>query len=165
VIFYTDSGYVDYLNNPNGTIFKCYLKTPLNIFNMRSKVDFYKLNKELNFSRMDSAIYKTLDWTYDVLSYKRDIVIDTIYDFGEYDGFFNFESLDKPENPSIGIFDKNNIILEKVWTIEEYKLINRKVFESIKNDIELKTLLEFFKANGIQLTSENSRLLKAEFYT
>jgi len=126
---------------------------------MRSKVDFYKLNKKLHFSPMDSAIYKSLDWTYDVLSYKRNIVIDTIYDFGEYDGFFNFESLDKPENPSIGIFDKNNIIIENVWTVEEYKLINHKVFESIKNNTELKTLLEFFKINGIQLMSENMRIL------
>lgn len=96
-------------NGKIGYLYKITFKSSLNIFNIRHVLDDFKLNKHC-----DTKLYQfahTSNWFSD--SDLRNKLLKNIFRLG-YDGFFDFES-DKFDNPSIGVFDSNNLtVLEKL---------------------------------------------------
>jgi len=104
-------------------VFVVTLRAPLNIFNARSKMDLHRLSGKITLNDGQIDILRNRDWFNTNI---RKEIFETIKNLG-YDGVFNFESYDfKPnDHPSIGIFDRNNVIIRALYGIDDLRKIKK----------------------------------------
>lgn len=147
----------------NWTVSEYKLKDQVNIFNARSKKDFFALHKYLIdnnehyfISKIEDLKYR--DWSGLLGDEKREELLNIIKHLG-YDGFFNFEydkklkniityiyrSDDFPKtdmNPAIGVINDNIFIKVKDYNSLEELLSLDKVADCIEDEIS--TLVKSF---------------------
>lgn len=105
-------------------VIKGYLRAPLNIFNARSNIDMTKLLKYVKIPKVNFDQLKNSDWLHLPWSdLERKDLIKITKQFG-YDGFFNFE-IEREKNPSIGLYDSDNFIIETILQYEDLIKIGR----------------------------------------
>lgn len=128
-----------------GNVYKFFIKKKLNIFNIDSDFDSYKLEKEA-----DSDLFKfahTLNWY--IIEEKRSSLIKLIKSLG-YDGFFNWESARQLENPGIGIFNIDDFINNGVMSKDEI-FKNKKIIRQRNSEINnLQNYYTAIKKSGIE---------------
>jgi len=138
--FYTTNLYYAYFcaKRENGHIIEYRLKNEVNIFNQKSKTDYFVLHKYFIDNHMPTRkleLLKDSDWTYIFESDEnRNDTLNIIKNELKYDGFFNYEysndmKIDiernnfpikypfNEKNPAIGLFNKDAMKI-----IDEYKL-------------------------------------------
>ena len=106
-----------------GNVFEFHLKNPMNIFNIKSTMDRYKLQKSVSKELYELAI--TNNWlTYSSNVALRKDLLKAIKDLG-YDGFFDKEvpPEDAYDNPTIGIFSIKNLVLVKKYLYDDFMSI------------------------------------------
>lgn len=97
-----------------GYMYACSFVKPLNIFNPRDSLDEFKFKKRYNISSSNYDKLKREHWLDLFGKNDRNDIIDNIKNLG-YEGFFNFEY----NQASIGIFDVNNIKINRVYKGKE----------------------------------------------
>lgn len=138
----TDFSYaVDYSKKEEkgifGNVFEFHLRSPMNIFNIKSTMDRYKLQKIVSKELYELAnLSNWLVNSKDIASRKD--LINAIKSLG-YDGFFDSEVDDDKiyKNPTIGIFSLDNLDFIKTYVFDDFKL--NKQFKE-RYDWELKNL-------------------------
>lgn len=163
----TNPLYAYFYSGAEGFIKEYKLKSGLNIFNARSKRDFYKLHKyiienHLHYNYDTLERLKSEDWVF-VLGddYKRESLLDILIILG-FDGFFNFEydskmrkklkafypEVDLPKtenNPAIGVFGDLESLFIEVETYTKEDLLQLEAFQEFKES-EILLLKTSFKA-------------------
>lgn len=156
---------------------------PLNIFNARSSVDYFKLHKALLDKGVHETTIKSLthslknnDWSQlENTDITRGFLINVVKSLG-YDGFFNFEwdkNLDhfngQFSKPSIGIFDIKNLNYTGVQSINDFKSLKfTKLYELDVS--EAKSVFTSLKKRCRSMDEYNHRVEKClndylEYYT
>lgn len=143
------------IKHKNGTITEYRLNKNADIFNLKSKKDYFTLLKYIKENDNDLQIaergldaLKKEDWLFFFRDYdKRNELLSIIKSLG-YDGYFNYE-FDKeyfedelkyeydltdiplsPNNPSIGTFNNNVFKKVRTWTLDEVR--NSEIFEKFR---------------------------------
>ena len=153
-----------YAAKENGIVSEYKLKSPVNIFNLKSKTDRFALHKYLNENHMNHMLWplskmENNDWGFMLESdTAREELLEIIKELG-YDGYFNYEydlemknflknitSRSLPvsdKNPAIGVFHNDVFIKIKDWTIDE---IRDSDFVSDYKKQEIEKLENLFKS-------------------
>lgn len=120
-----------------GRVFEFHLKNPMDIFNINSTMDRYRLQKSVSKELYELA--NTNNWLLNSTNVaKRKDLLTAIKRLG-YDGFFDKEvDPDKLySNPSIGVFSVENLLLVKEYTYKDFMLVTN--FKKTHED-EIKSL-------------------------
>ena len=120
-----------------GYLYQCHIADNLYIFNAKDGKDrkvlrdwlvgVYRFSDSKAEEIIDKLAYK--DWLAEFGNPGREKLISILNTLG-YDGFFNFERSefnDTEGNPSIGLFDANLIVIDKVYTSKEIPGLLRKL--------------------------------------
>lgn len=125
----------------DGIISEYRLRDGVDIFNLKSKKDYFTLHKYLNDTNNSKLLselekLKIKDWSFQLNGdiYRKELIA-IIKDLG-YDGYFNYEfdqeSMEKlksfgfddipfeSNNPSIGVFNNNIFKKVRTWTLDEF---------------------------------------------
>ncbi|MBQ2396747.1 MAG: hypothetical protein II304_06945 [Bacteroidales bacterium] len=172
----------------NWTVSEYKLKDQVNIFNARSKKDFFALhkylidnNKHYFINKIEDLKYR--DWSGLLGDEKREELLNIIKHLG-YDGFFNFEydkklksiitniygSNDYPKtdvNPAIGVINDNVFIKVKDYNSLDELLSLDKVADCREDEIStlVRSFNLFEKTLGKNLTYKMSLQYVNDFFT
>lgn len=183
--FYTTNPlYAIFYAKKDGIISEYKLKNKVNIFNIKSNTDFYRLHRFINDNHLNIPFnaleeLKNEDWSY-ILDgdEKREELIYIIKSLG-YDGFFNYEfggpaklALEKvrdvpitSENPAIGVFGDKDVFIK----VDDYDLRSICSLKFVKDfkDKEKLRFKQIYKivryTHGVK-AAYNELLLTAEDY-
>ncbi len=176
--FTTDPFYACfYAYSENGIVAEYKLKNKVNIFNLKSKTDYFALHKYFVENQMNYMLgfldkLKEGDWSFTLGSDSaRQDVLNIIKSLG-YDGFFNYEYNEEmkeiienekigikypltEKSPAIGVFNKNVFREVKKWNLEELK--KQDFWEKYKT-AEKEYLEKAFKRIASELNREKAQI-------
>lgn len=172
------------IKHKNGTITEYRLNKNADIFNLKSKKDYFTLLKYIKENDNDLQIaergldaLKKEDWLFFFRDYdRRNELLSIIKSLG-YDGYFNYE-FDKeyvedafeydltdiplsPNNPSIGAFNNNIFKKIRTWTLDEVR--NSEIFEKFRQK-EIYLIRKHYKEGLKSQLRRNNSVNKEDTY-
>lgn len=163
--FYTTSPlYALFYAEKNGIVSEYKLKNEVDIFNARSKNDFYKLHKYINDNHISISYdlinrLKNEDWVY-VLNgdENRQIILNILILLG-YDGFFNFEFTKNAKK----FFRENYWPIYSLPTTDSNPAVGafKNIFIHINDYYDINNLLEYNEI--VEFKDEEKSRIEYEF--
>lgn len=172
------------IKHKNGTITEYRLNKDADIFNLKSKKDYFTLLKYIKENDNDLQIaergldaLKKEDWLFFFRDYdRRNELLGIIKSLG-YDGYFNYEFDTEyvedafeydltdiplsPNNPSIGAFNNNIFKKIRTWTLDEVR--NSEIFEKFRQK-EIYLIRKHYKEGLKSQLRRNNSVNKEDTY-
>lgn len=172
------------IKHKNGTITEYRLNKDADIFNLKSKKDYFTLLKYIKENDNDLRIaergldaLKKEDWLFFFRDYdRRNELLGIIKSLG-YDGYFNYEFDTEyvedafeydltdiplsPNNPSIGAFNNNIFKKIRTWTLDEVR--NSEIFEKFRQK-EIYLIRKHYKEGLKSQLRRNNSVNKEDTY-
>lgn len=172
------------IKHKNGTITEYRLNKDADIFNLKSKKDYFTLLKYIKENDNDLQIaergldaLKKEDWLFFFRDYdRRNELLGIIKSLG-YDGYFNYEFDTEyvedafeydltdiplsPNNPSIGAFNNNIFKKIRTWTLDEVR--SSEIFEKFRQK-EIYLIRKHYKEGLKSQLRRNNSVNKEDTY-